>query len=153
IYRLSFIYISSNFLTILHLLHSYTPTKSSGPLFLWSHLRQRNRNYLTNVSRNDQLFSCNMCMKLRPRNAFADKQLRARRGKGHIESDRRFCLDCGCRNKMYQPGQFFKVDGREEVLCAICRERCRYGQYCTYCCMCEGSTPAAYTHPTLTEGN
>jgi hypothetical protein len=101
---------------------------------------------VTNDSRYDHLFSCNICLKLRPRNAFANKQLRARRGRGHIESDHRFCLDCGCRNRMYQPGQFLKVDGREEVLCAICRERCRYGRYCTYCRMCE---PCVLKQPPL----
>ncbi|CAG8363187.1 unnamed protein product [Penicillium salamii] len=86
--------------------------------------------------RYDHLFSCSICLKLRPRNAFTDKQIRAKRRKGAIESDHRFCLDCGCCKKFYQPGQYLRVDGREEVLCAICRERFRYGRYCMYCRMC-----------------
>ncbi|CAG8368150.1 unnamed protein product [Penicillium salamii] len=92
---------------------------------------------ITNHSRYNHFFSCNICLKLRPRNAFADKQLQAKRRKDGTQKDRRFCLDCGCCNKMYQPGHFLKVNGRDEVLCAMCRERCRYGRYCTRCRMCE----------------
>lgn len=109
-------------------------------------LRRSTYLLVTNYSRYNHLFSCNICLKLRARNAFADKQLRARRGKGHIESGRRFCLDCGCCHRMYQPGHFLMVGGQEEVLCAICRERCRYGRYCTYCRMCE---PCASKQPPL----
>lgn len=92
---------------------------------------------VTNESRYDHFFSCRICLKLRPQSAFTDKQLKDRRAKGRSQSDRRFCLDCGCRNKMHQPGQILTVDGRSEALCAECRERCRYGRYCRYCRMCE----------------
>ncbi|CAG8022057.1 unnamed protein product [Penicillium salamii] len=97
-------------------------------------------------------FSCNIGLKLRHENAFADKQLRGKRGKDGTQQDRRFCLDCGFYNKMYQPGHFLKVNGRDEVLCAMCRKRCRYGRYCTRCCMCEpciSKLPPAPAHPIL----
>ncbi|CAG8918188.1 unnamed protein product [Penicillium salamii] len=86
----------------------------------------------------ERFFSCHICLKLRHQNAFADKQLRGKRGKYFgTQRDRRFCLDCGCYNKLYQPGDVLKVNGRQEVLCAMCRVRCRYGRYCTKCRMCE----------------
>ncbi|CDM34358.1 unnamed protein product [Penicillium roqueforti FM164] len=98
------------------------------------------------MTKYNHLFSCKICLKFRPRKAFADNQLRAKRGKGHAESDRRFCFDCGCENRIYRPGDFIKVDGHEEAPCACCGERCRYGLYCMFCRMCE---PCVYDLPPL----
>ncbi|CAG7940420.1 unnamed protein product [Penicillium salamii] len=84
----------------------------------------------------DRFFACRMCLRLRHKNAFVDEQLQGKHCKTFgTQRDRRFCFDCGCYNKMYQPGDVLKVNGRDEVLCAMCRdptrERCRLGRYCT----------------------
>lgn len=41
---------------------------------------------------------------------FADKQLKVKHGKEHAESDCRFCIDCGVKKRIYQPGQMIDID-------------------------------------------
>lgn len=82
-------------------------------------------------------FSCSRCLKLRLRGAFADKQVKAKRGKGHAESDRRFCVDCGVRKGIYQPGQMIDINGITHFVCGLCRQLCGSGLYCTLCGACQ----------------
>ncbi|KAL5364282.1 hypothetical protein BJX96DRAFT_157081 [Aspergillus floccosus] len=82
-------------------------------------------------------FSCSRCLKLRLRAAFADKQVKAKRAKGHAESDRRFCLDCGIKKRIYQPGQMIDINGITHFVCGLCRQMCGSGLYCTFCGSCQ----------------
>lgn len=89
------------------------------------------------MTRNNAKFACKFCLKLRPAHTFADNQLYGSRGKRGSECDRRVCLDCGFRKRIYQPGQPIVVNGREQILCCLCGERRRYGLYCMLCWRCE----------------
>ncbi|EED21830.1 conserved hypothetical protein [Talaromyces stipitatus ATCC 10500] len=53
--------------------------------------------------------ACNQCLKLRPIHAFADRQLRGKRSRGHSESNRRFCLRCGIQKHIYLPGHVIPI--------------------------------------------
>lgn len=88
-------------------------------------------------SRYQNYFACSQCLKLRFRDTFADKQIKAKRGKGHAESDRRFCIDCGVNNGIYQPGQAITNNGNSRFVCAFGRHLCDSGFYCTYCGACQ----------------
>lgn len=88
-------------------------------------------------TRNNAKYACKFCLKLRPAHTFADNQLYGARGKRGSECDRRVCLDCGFRQRIYQPGQPVVVNGREQILCCLCGERRRYGLYCMLCWRCE----------------
>lgn len=88
-------------------------------------------------SRYQNYFACSQCLKLRFRGPFADKQIKAKRGKGHAESDRRFCIDCGVNKGIYQPGQAITRNGCSRFVCAFGRHLCDSGFYCTYCGVCQ----------------
>lgn len=97
-------------------------------------------------SRYNGHFSCSRCFKLRLRDAFADKQVKAKRGKGHTESDRRFCIECGVRKKIYQPRQLIDVNEVPHYLCGLCRHMCGSGLYCIRCGGCQRCIERHYAH-------
>lgn len=63
--------------------------------------------------------------------------MKAKRAKGHAESDRRFCVDCGVRKGIYQPGQMIDINGTTHFICGLCRQMCGLGLYCTLCASCQ----------------
>lgn len=81
-------------------------------------------------------FSCSRCLKLCPSGAFSDKQIKAKRGKGHAESDRRFCLKCGVKKRIYQPGEPVIVNRHTHYICALCWKLCGSGLFCLGCRAC-----------------
>lgn len=89
-----------------------------------------------NPSRYKDKFSCSRCLKLCPSGAFSDKQIKAKRGKGHAESDRRFCLKCGVKKRIYQPGEPVIVNRHTHYICALCWKLCGSGLFCLGCRAC-----------------
>jgi hypothetical protein len=88
---------------------------------------------LADFPRYRSYFACSQCLKLRFQGAFADKQVKAKRGKGHAESDRRFCVDCGVKKRIYQPGQKVIVNGKTRYVCGLCRSLFSLGFSCWRC--------------------
>ncbi|KAL2837203.1 hypothetical protein BJX68DRAFT_249967 [Aspergillus pseudodeflectus] len=89
-------------------------------------------------SRYAKKFACSKCLKLRPAVAFADKQTKAKRRKGGPDSNRRFCVDCGVKLRLYQPGQTIEVRNYASYICGLCWRRCDSGRYCVMCAACQG---------------
>lgn len=85
----------------------------------------------------DKGFACFKCWKIKPRDAFAKKQVTAKRGKGHDDAERRFCSDCGTSKGFYLRGnQVRMTDGTLYWKCVRCTEL-KDGLYCTYCTLCQ----------------
>ncbi|KAE8371037.1 hypothetical protein BDV26DRAFT_276867 [Aspergillus bertholletiae] len=87
--------------------------------------------------RYEDYFACSRCLKLRSKDEFADKQVSGKRGKQHVENNRRFCLTCGVWKGIYQTGQVIRIKKHDHFLCCLCWEICGYGLYCRVCSRCE----------------
>ena len=48
--------------------------------------------------------ACYYCLRMRPKIDFAVNQTRRKRRKGFCDAIKRFCIDCGFKDKMYCPG-------------------------------------------------
>lgn len=98
------------------------------------HLRSQHKAY---TLRYDEYFSCSLCLKLRPRRSFADKQIRKKRGRGRSESSRRFCVECGVQKRIYQQCQRIDIEGHTHFLCGLCNKLRGSGFYCIPCGACQ----------------
>lgn len=90
---------------------------------------------VNHLCRYNEYFPCSRCLKLRLGNDFGDKQREPKRGKGNIESNRRFCL--GAKDMLYQPGLMIETNERNYFPCALCLRIVRSGLYCITCCGCQ----------------
>ncbi|KAF2807947.1 uncharacterized protein BDZ99DRAFT_522553 [Mytilinidion resinicola] len=106
--------------TTCHHLHTLLPPPSLGPLLAlertpWA----RNRRF--------PLWTCSLCLRLRPAPAFADTMVRGARGLNGKEPHKRFCVACGIRPdpgtraSRYAPGSEVIVSGVRHVFCRECR--------------------------------
>lgn len=100
----------------------------------------------TDFVRYKNKYFCSRCLKLRFRCVFADKQVKAKRAKGHAESNRRFCLECGVKRRIYSPGQMIDISGYTHYICGLCWQMCGSGLYCTFCGGCERCLEKRKTH-------
>lgn len=85
----------------------------------------------------DKGYACFKCWKIKPRDAFAKKQIVGKRGKDHVDADCRFCLDCGLSKNIYTRGDTVrKMDGKLYYKCCLC-PTFKDGLYCEYCRLCQ----------------
>jgi hypothetical protein len=76
---------------------------------------------------------------MRPATAFSTKQLQGKRSRGYSENGRRFCLSCGIRRHIYQPGHVIPIDKRGRFAVCWCNKFPGTGSYsllfggCTRC--------------------
>lgn len=93
------------------------------------------------------VLACRYCLRLRPEAQFADRMLRRRRSRGGIDSDKRFCIDCGLmpregdRTARYGPGAQITIQNRFFVFCIACHRflpgaRDSYGRNTLECIPC-----------------
>lgn len=66
---------------------------------------------------------CYTCVKILPKDRFADSaSLRERRSLGVARGDR-FCVACGIKHALYSPGSSLSVNGKRFTVCKECRSR------------------------------
>ncbi|KAL4805723.1 hypothetical protein BDV18DRAFT_152458 [Aspergillus unguis] len=68
-------------------------------------------------------YSCSRCLKLC--------------SQCHTESNRRFCLKCGVKRRIYQPRQMIDISGYTHFIYGLCWQMCGSGLYCTFCGGCQ----------------
>lgn len=74
------------------------------------------------------LYTCGVCLTLRPRGEFADKMVDKKRGKSYSCQDagKRFCVECGITPnpetgaRRYTPGCHVVIFGEQFVVCRSC---------------------------------
>lgn len=81
-------------------------------------------------------YGCFRCFRVLPRERFGDKQLKTPRGKGGVQSYKRFCVDCGLNSNGYSVGSIVKQKGLEKVVCFRCKIP-REGMHCRCCHLCQ----------------
>ncbi|KAK7546330.1 hypothetical protein IWX50DRAFT_692791 [Phyllosticta citricarpa] len=94
----------------------------------------------------DDYFGCTKCWLLKPRSAFGSPQVRKRRAKGHSQSHKRFCKDCGVSKRIYTPGTFVEfsapadsgsVEARGTYAWQCCGGSLQLRKICEICGGCE----------------
>lgn len=76
------------------------------------------------------LYTCGVCLRLRPREKFTDKMVSKKRAKCFASPDagKRFCIDCGITPapetgaRRYCPGAHIVIQGEQFVVCRTCWE-------------------------------
>ena len=114
------------------------------------HVKVINLEYLEGVPQHagDKGFACFKCWKIKPRKDFAEKHVTGKRGKGNVNSYRRFCSqECGVGKNIYKPGNSVRMtDGKLYWKCCRCVEL-KDGMFCEYCTLCQDCLhlPARHT--------
>jgi hypothetical protein len=82
-------------------------------------------------------FACFSCNKVLPRESFARKQTRLKRGRNaaHERQVLRFCIPCGLNKNAYLPGNQVGQGDDVRFVCVICKEL-RDGAFCKRCVIC-----------------
>jgi hypothetical protein len=83
-----------------------------------------------------ELYACRGCKRLRRLRQFADELRKGKRGRGGIEADSRFCVECGLSHDWYQADMIFTILGETYMvrnLCKTCRGRVEKKRACNTC--------------------
>lgn len=69
------------------------------------------------------LYTCKHHLTLLPSHKFAQTMLTKTRQRGDRKADKRFCLDCGLKYRLYSWGTWVRIEGESEgrVLCLDCK--------------------------------
>lgn len=122
----------------------YLCTAETWPMFVPLSLESSHLTFLLIVlltipPRYDGYFSCSQCLKMRPGSAFAIRQLQGKRGCGNWDNARRFCISCGIRKQIYQPGHVIPIDEISRFTICWCSKFPGVGTHsllfgnCTHC--------------------
>ncbi|KAL8848870.1 MAG: hypothetical protein Q9221_006095 [Calogaya cf. arnoldii] len=71
------------------------------------------------------LYACQYCLRLRDYSDFADKMREKRKGRGHKDAAKRFCVECGLNapegTTRYSPGAEISMEGVVKIICVWCK--------------------------------
>lgn len=74
--------------------------------------------------RQNDLYTCRDCMRLRPRTRFADNMVKKKRARSGVDAGKRFCVDCGINPRRgttrYTRGSNIIIQGEQYVICRSC---------------------------------
>jgi hypothetical protein len=105
----------SNLRRTSHYFHNSIPPATHAELLAAEQLR---------FSETGDFYACKDCLRLRTNFKFADNMRKGKRGRFGVESDMRFCIDCGIHPKpgttRYPRGSYLIVMGEAFVLCTVC---------------------------------
>lgn len=80
-------------------------------------------------------FACFLCLKVLPRNRFADRQTKSPRGRDGAQQRLRYCIDCGVSQGRYCPGSMIVQRDNKRILCRQCKQL-KGGRFCEFCAFC-----------------
>ncbi|KAL2365968.1 hypothetical protein RJZ56_001114 [Blastomyces dermatitidis] len=72
-------------------------------------------------STSPQRLTCYSCLRYLPIHSFSSTQTTRRRGKGHADAAKRFCVSCALRLRKWEPGITLSFSWGEAVYCRRCR--------------------------------
>jgi hypothetical protein len=82
-----------------------------------------------------QKFLCYSCSRTLPRSRFAKRQLSGDYLPRHAQPHKRFCIDCGIKDRIFKPGNEITVHGCAFRLCSTCSIP-TLGRFCRDCNTC-----------------
>lgn len=80
-------------------------------------------------------FICYYCSRVLRRDRFAKRQVSGEFLPGHASALKRFCIDCGIKNKTFKPGNQITIHGFPFRICHDCSNP-TLGRFCTQCNIC-----------------
>lgn len=80
-------------------------------------------------------FICYYCSRALRRDRFAKRQMSREFLPGHANALKRFCIDCGIKNKRFKPGNQITIHGLPFRICQDCSIP-TLGRFCTQCNTC-----------------
>ncbi|PGH07496.1 hypothetical protein GX51_01797 [Blastomyces parvus] len=79
-------------------------------------------------STSPQRLTCYSCLRYLPIHSFSTTQTTRRRGKGHADASKRFCVTCALRLRKWEPGITLSFSWGEAVYCRRCRNLMPLGE-------------------------